>query len=419
MNQEEEPRPLWCYAPISRFERPAEPAVQAARSGLQALWKRMRQPVDAGQPLSVQAELHCVPQRLLDRVAAPPRWDAAVQAVNATLDGWVASDCAEQPVRVIIGPPGTGVRQVVSTWAEQKGLRIVQAPSYREILYGSTDWMDQIKREGDDLLVIPNLECYLLRHYNGLEGVRLLVQEIDASKRRFVIGCSSWAWTYLSRVVQIDALLPEPLTLAAFDGLRLQSWFQLLAAGGSGWAYVFRQADDGSHVLPRAGPNIEAGKRGTSQDEEPLTEERVSPFLQRIGARSRGNPLVAWAAWRHCLNIAQGEEVEEVAQEAAASDRGRTLWVRPWPQMEFPVLPPGTRSNELFLLHALLLHDGLPAAILASLLPLGTPEIMQGLYRLRSAGLVKEEEGLWRVTLLGYPAVRNALAGEDLLVDGF
>lgn len=184
---------------------------------------------------------------------------------------------------------------------------------------------------------------------------------------------------------------------------------------------MFRQADDGSHVLPA----VESRKpeSGSAEDEADARlsaeQEKVSPFIKRVAARSRGNPLVAWAVWRHCLNIARGEAAEEEAQEAAAADRGRTIWVRPWPQIGFPDLPEGARTGELLLLHTLLLHDGLPAPVLDSPLPFSMPEIMQRLYRLRAAGLVKEEDGYWRVTLLGYPAVRSALAGEDFLTDGF
>jgi hypothetical protein len=128
---------------------------------------------------------------------------------------------------------------------------------------------------------------------------------------------------------------------------------------------------------------------------------------------------VAWAIWRQCLHIGTDEDAEEAAQEAAARDRGRTLWIRPWQEVLLPELPRGTDTAELLLLHTLLLHDGLPADLLDALLPFSSGDIRQRLYRLRSGGLVKEEEGLWRVTLLGYPAVRTALSDEDNLVDAF
>lgn len=420
MSQDKETSSLWCYTPLSRFERPGEPAVQAAHSGLKQFWKRMRRRVEAVQTSSVHAELRSVPQGLLDRVAPAPRWDAAGRALDVALAEWATLEDTQQHIKVIIGPSGAGVRNVVSAWAKGKNLRVVHPPSYQEILRGSADWRNQIS-EGENLLVIPNLERFLLRHYNGLESVRWLIETIDASKMRFVIGCNSWAWIYLSRVIQIDAILPEPLTLVAFDGSRLQHWFQILPASGGGSSFVFRQADDGSYVLPPADFETSEGGSDDKVDEGGFSgkKTKVSSFVQRIGARSRGNPLVAWAFWRHCLNIARGEDAGEEAREAAADDRGPTIWVRPWSQIEFPDLPQATPTCELFMLHALLLHDGLPAPILASVLPIGRPEIVQGLYRLRSAGLVKEEGELWRVTLLGYPAVRNALDGENYLVDGF
>jgi hypothetical protein len=123
--------------------------------------------------------------------------------------------------------------------------------------------------------------------------------------------------------------------------------------------------------------------------------------------------------WRQSLQIASDEDIEEEAQEAAVADRGRTIWVRPWSQLSFPEIPPGTDRHDLMLLHTLLLHDGLPSDILDLLLPLSRGAIMERLHRLRAVGLVKIEGGLWRVTLLGYPAIRGAMADEDMLVDDF
>lgn len=410
---------LWTYIPISGFKRPAEPAREAAFGRLRGFLQRVRKGALAAEPVSVQAELRTASLKLLDRVAPPPRWGATERALESALAEWRDKASPEGTIQAVVGPPGTGTSHVVRKWAERNSYRIIQPPAYREIIDNQCGWLAQL--DGDDPLALPNLECFFLRHFNSFDTVRKLLDRICGGTRRYVIGCNSWTWTFLKRSFQLDALLPEPLTLSPFDSDRMERWLHVLASSVAGGNLVFRLTDDGSNVLPDVEQRIE--QPGSEEVDDAVQElppvKRSGQFLDRLAARSRGNPLVGWAMWRQSLHIAGDEDIEEEAQEAAAADRGRTIWVRPWSQLSFPEMPRSADRHDLMLLHALLLHDGLPAETLDRLLPLSLGTIMERLYRLRAAGLVKLEEGLWRVTLLGYPAVRHAMVDEDLLVDDF
>ena len=68
------------------------------------------------------------------------------------------------------------------------------------------------------------------------------------------------------------------------------------------------------------------------------------------------------------------------------------------------------QRNHVFVLHTLLVHDGVPAAVLPRLLPFQTTQILKTLADLRGRHLVHEVGGAWRVTLSYYPAVRRQLA---------
>ena len=410
---------LWCYIPSSQFRRPEEPAREAARSRVRGFLQRIRKGALTAQPVSVRAELRSASLKLLDRVAPPPRWGATERALESAFAAWREAAHPDQTVQVVIGPAGTGTSHVVRRWAERNNYRIIQPPSYLEIIGKNDTWIGQL--DGDDPIALPNLECFFLRHYNGFDLIRKMLDRICGGSRRYVIGCNSWNWSFLNRAFQIGALLPHPLVLSPFDSARLERWLHVLAASVSGGSLIFRLTDDGSNVLPDVESRADqpAAEAADEADSEVPLDKRSGQFLQRLAARSRGNPLVAWAMWRQSLQIATDEDIEEEAQEAAAADRGRTIWVRPWSQLTFPEMPPGTDRYDLIVLHTLLLHDGLPSDILDLLLPLSRGAIMERLYRLRTAGLVKVEENLWRVTLLGYPAVRQAMADEDLLVDAF
>ena len=77
-------------------------------------------------------------------------------------------------------------------------------------------------------------------------------------------------------------------------------------------------------------------------------------------------------------------------------------------------------TTESIILHTLLLHDGAPAEVLELLLPLSHSQIRHALHQLREGNLVKlTDDDHWRITLLGYPAVRGFMENEGYLVDAF
>ena len=212
---------LWTYIPISGFKRPAEPAREAAFGRLRGFLQRVRKGALAAEPVSVQAELRTASLKLLDRVAPPPRWGATERALESALAEWRDKASPEGTIQAVVGPPGTGTSHVVRKWAERNSYRIIQPPAYREIIDNQCGWLAQL--DGDDPLALPNLECFFLRHFNSFDTVRKLLDRICGGTRRYVIGCNSWTWTFLKRSFQLDALLPEPLTLSPFDSDRMEN----------------------------------------------------------------------------------------------------------------------------------------------------------------------------------------------------
>ncbi len=78
-----------------------------------------------------------------------------------------------------------------------------------------------------------------------------------------------------------------------------------------------------------------------------------------------------------------------------------------------------TGEDLIFILHNLLLHNGLSATTLAELMPLPKTQIVSNLLRLQSMELVQSSEDIWRVSALGYPGVREFLRSHGYLVDAF
>jgi hypothetical protein len=100
-----------------------------------------------------------------------------------------------------------------------------------------------------------------------------------------------------------------------------------------------------------------------------------------------------------------------------ADEAGLTVWVKPWNSVQPPDLPRPWGRATLFVLHALLLHERLTEEQLDLLLPLSDFEVLRVLGTLERSGLAEPDGHRWRVTGLGYPAVRRTLLNEGYLVD--
>lgn len=232
---------------------------------------------------------------------------------------------------------------------------------------------------------------------------RFLDQAYSGELGHGIIGCDSWAWAFVSQVWH--GWLPIALTLQAFDRQRLINYIHSLTDLSTGEPVSFRQSDKGQYVLP-------------SPNQEDVSNE-TSNFLQLLAAYSRGIFGIAWEGWLASLKTEPQEEVAEQAESEDQTIPSRTVWVTPWDQLELPTLPNRAGLDEAFVLHTMLLHNGLAFEQLEQLLPLSPNQGKETLLRLKDGGLVAKHDHVWQVSPLGYPAVRRYLKEIGYLVDSF
>lgn len=387
--------PFWQFVPLAEYARPSEPAREKVRRGLWGLWNRLiRQDETRGR----KETAHEYPRETsLQLSVAAPNWQEAVPALDQALQDWLARGRENTPLKLILAAPASGVRQIVSLWARSKNLRVLEPPEARQLLAGKNDGLRELDIEEVTPWLIPGLEDWYLRHGNGLELVRQLLDRLAARRGLTLVCCDTWAWAYLAKTVQADVILPPPLVLAPFDRERLGYWFRALTRLNGDCPAEFRQAGGSKYVLP------------------PVTTKGVpemSDFLGRLAAYSRGIPGVGRALWQHGLKSAG-----IFCPEREITPGSTTVRLRPWQELDFPKVPSRHPGNQAFVLHTLLLHRGAATRLLPDLLPTLTSQLRRDLHELEVAGLVVQEQEVWRVTPLGYPAVRTFLEVEGYLVD--
>lgn len=256
--------------------------------------------------------------------------------------------------------------------------------------------------------MIPALERCYLRHPHGLTLVRRFFDRLDTGRLgEGLIGCDSWAWAYLRRAVR--GCPPRALVAQALEHERLSAWLRQLAEGDGLQQVLFRQSDSGALVLPP--PAALADAVDTTAGE--------SDFVTHLAAHSRGIPGIAWSLWRDALRSCPDEDLAAEKDAEGTCEMGQAVWVLPWGEIEKPALAAGFGVEHTLVLHALLLHDGLAADLLAEVLSLATGAALGVFSELREAGLLEDRQDTLRVSAAIYPAVRQHLNGEGYLTDEF
>jgi len=407
----------WKVVPAAEFVLPDKPAGEKARSFFRDFWRKLVAEKDEEQSVDVQTELRSAPQKLLDWIAPYPNWKLQSAYLFKVMRPWLDNNDNDDLFRVFVAPPGSGLDEVLVTMAEEKGWPVGNPPDYLQLTGRDFSWIEKLPRSNEAPLVIAKLEGMFLRHYNGLEHMRMLFERLFHSRQRCVIGCNSWLWKYLEVAMQFGDAFPEPYFLQSMSALDLQNFFCDLEAQKGPNTTIFRQADNGHFILPfeitaegKLDPDMKA-------EYEAKKEDFPSLFLKKLAVESRGIPLIAWSIWRNSLKLAPEDEVAEAARDAAVADRGKTIWGKPFDKIVLPKMPAAPGQAASFLLQFLLLHDGLPPDMIYELLDFGKDQMVSLLHRLRKAGIVIAERGLWRVSWQGYPEVRRFLAQEDYLLD--
>lgn len=409
-------KPLWEYISIKEYSHPAAPVHETVKRNYQT-WLSHLHPRLFGRQ-----QFFSMPPYLLNRAAPLPEPSQILTALTTALHGWQLSKEPEQAVQMLVGPPGSGVEQVTIALAKQNGWQLMGAPSVRQILAGGDAWLDKVMRPKLTPLVIPRLGKCFLRHQEGLVLLSRLLDWLQRTSRRCLIACDSWAWAYLKKTLQIDVMVPTPLTLAPFDGAKLQFWLPFLANRIHNGRFMFRFMDDGKLIFPQA----DTYSKAVAHYRTPGEVERygdwvtVHHFFRQLAAHGRGLPGVIWQLWRQSLEITvegkmNGLHVDDVLD----NDKRYTVWVQPWSRLQLPKMPGGLGTNESLVLHTILLHGGASATLIADLTPLSHNEVRRILQLFWRANLLEKEGETWQVSLLAYPTVRSYLANEGYLTDDF
>ncbi|KEF31474.1 hypothetical protein D777_01823 [Marinobacter nitratireducens] len=347
------------------------------------------------------------------RLAPEPDYSTLSESILTDLDASKSESSDPRSVAFLVAPPFSGFREALVRVPIVSGTRDNDDCEWRVLAPPDSLLMDDArarqwwdKQDLSQPWVIPELADFWLRHTSGLALVRELLRRISAGEAgQGIVGCSSWCWQFWQSYCP-DMYL-SPRCPAPLDATSLGRWLEGLACQSGDMVLTARMTHDGQYVLP-----LDDGKDGQKQ--------KHSAFLRDLAATSRGIHGVALAIWQRSLR-ARPEDDADQKEEASREGNGPHCWVAPLEQLSFPIMPQSQGRSLGFVLHALLLHDGLDENSLTLVTGLWEHEVVHILARLSRADIVVRSESAptWHVTALGYLTVRRHLQSWGFPVDGF
>ena len=380
---------------------PAQELLRTLLARVQALIARSEP-----KPFIADDRLEQATMTMLDQVVAPPACGPVLEELDRTVAAWCTEDPRVSTIKMVVLPP-CDENEIIRSWADQHGHTVLEPPPRAMLVDVPASPLPDLV--GDGVLVIPRLEEWFLRHRNGLRTVRALLEALEASRRLTVIGCNSWAWSFLGKAVGADLLMPDAVTFLAFDEMRLYRWFKQLATSDETGTMRFRQATSGADVL-------KMGEDGAPEDD----------YLRTLAGRSLGIPWVAWHMWRRSLRSGHpgDEDGDAPAPDAPAQDLKalasadgdpgeQTLWVAALDEF---VLPGAHEQSALLILQALLIHGALDPGQLRLVLPLvGETSLITVL--VKAGFIARNADGLYACRAAAYPAIRAGLLAAGMPLD--
>ncbi|KAA1176253.1 hypothetical protein FWJ25_03730 [Marinobacter salinexigens] len=401
--------------PPEQWKLPETSVRRTVKGGIRHLLDQLRAGISVeDEPFQSLDDLPVLSASQRHRFAPEPDFAAVANTILEQLTSDHSGNSAVGTVRLIVAPPFSGIREALARLpvvsgkeSEQSGWRVVAPPD--ELLMddaSARQWWD--RQDLEEPWVIPELADFWLRHTSGLALVRELLRRLSAGAAgQGIVGCSSWCWQFWRGYcpdLHVSPRCPAPL-----DAEHLGCWLEALSHQSGRKPVIARMTNDGLYVLPL-------------EDDRAGKKLKRSTFLRDLASTSRGIHGVALAIWQRALRARPEEEADQESDTVVeGSSRLPQCWVAPLEQLSFPVMPQSNGRELGFVLHALLLHDGLNETSLELVTGLSNDGIAHVLSRLMRADIVSRADpaGHWHVTALGYLTVRRHLQSWGFPVDGF
>ncbi len=225
-----------------------------------------------------------------------------------------------------------------------------------------------LAKEGKMVVTLEGIQNLYLRNINGfdaLEALWLIISETK-SKVLWVASCSRYAWDFLNKMSGIETHFSHHFTVDKLSPIQIQDLI------------IKRHTESGFKLRFEPDEQIRKSRNFKKRLNDPkeLQAYLKEIYFEKLSDIAEGNASVASILWLRSIT-----EIER-----------RTLIISPVQTINLDALEVN-KAETLFALAAIVFHDTLKTAELCRVLNLSLSQSRVLMSRLKSRGLLLEEEG--------------------------
>lgn len=330
-----------------------------------------------------------------------------IDRISEAFANWQAGRYAPT---VIIGETGSGITSLLNLYvknhlADQPLFRYEVAQSvYREedlcemlgLAFAERpfsnkedmlDWFNLL--ENRPVIILEGLQRLFLRTIHGFGAIRLFAELISATNKRvfWITSCNLYGWQYLDKTMRFSD----------FFGYLIE--LQSLAEQEVVEVILRRHVASGYNLRFELPESVKSDKKlvklsGETNQQKYLKEK----YFSALNSFARSNIAISMLLWLRSAREVKGSEITIALPKGLDASFIKTL-----------------SREKLFLLHALLLHDGLSDAQLASVLNFSSTKTRLLIIQLYDDGVIVMKNGYYSVNPLLYRQVVSTLRDANLI----
>lgn len=240
------------------------------------------------------------------------------------------------------------------------------------------------------VLVLESVQNFYLRNINGYGAIESLLYVISETKESifWIVSCSIYAWNFLDKAVSIGEYFSHVVRTDKLDEQQIESVI-MNRHRSSGYELYFE---------PSAAQSKSRAYRKLMDQEESAREYLKEDFFEDLTALSEGNASIAMIFWIRSIRDFDDTHFYIKPLEVTSMEIIRDL-----------------KPDVLFTLATIVLHDALTPKELSGILQFTEQESKLMLVRLKTRGILRQEEDRYFINQLVYRQIVRFLKERNII----
>lgn len=251
------------------------------------------------------------------------------------------------------------------------------------------DIVDYLNQGKVEVLILEDVQHFYLKKIHGFDALNLLFELISLTAKKvfWVIEITTYTWTYLQKTINIAGYFKYNIKLAKLEDDQI---IQLIMKRHRVSGYNLRF--DSTNLSKAENRKL---KRMSAEEQQAYLKQDFFSNLNKFAQSNISLALLYWMRSTH-----------EVTNN--------TIVIARVEQMRYNFLS-ALKESDIFSLHALLIHDSLSTAEHAELFHQSEKQSKMALMVLEDNGILKNENGRFKINRLLYRQVVNVLQNKNII----